>query len=150
MLLFFFLEIVCNSLLALANGMITYATDTNAPFDYQTTASYSCSSGYGLSGGDRVRTCVGSSAEPGEWSGTAPTCEGQFLSCMHCLYRIANLLHTNLRIKCLNKMVQISTLQQSLVIVCLYKTMELYPTPQQPHLMHLVPWQPMSVTLDLV
>ena len=57
------------------NGLITYATDLTDPFDYQTTATYSCSSSYGLSGGDRVRTCVGSSAGPGEWSGTAPVCE---------------------------------------------------------------------------
>ena len=58
------------------NGIITYAADTTSPFDYQTTASYSCDTGFGLSGGDSVRTCVSSSAGPGEWSGTAPTCEG--------------------------------------------------------------------------
>ena len=72
----FLLEIVCYSLPALANGLITYATNTTASFDYQTTASYSCGSGYGLSSGDKVRTCVGSQAGPGEWSGIAPICQG--------------------------------------------------------------------------
>ena len=71
-----FTAVKCSSLVAPTNGMITYATDTTAPFDYQTTATYSCISGFGLSGGDRVRTCVSSSAGPGEWSGIEPTCEG--------------------------------------------------------------------------
>ncbi len=56
--------------------MITYTTDTMAPFDYQTTATYTCDVGFGLLGGDLLRICVGSSSGPGEWSGTAPTCEG--------------------------------------------------------------------------
>ena len=51
-------------------------TDTMAPFDYQTTATYTCDVGFGLLGGDLLRICVGSSSGPGEWSGTAPTCEG--------------------------------------------------------------------------
>ncbi len=63
------------------NGLVTYATDTTSPFDYQTTATYSCDTGYGMSGGDTVRTCVSSTAGPGEWSGTVPTCEGVY-SCV--------------------------------------------------------------------
>ena len=42
-----------------------------------TTATYSCDPGFGLSGGDSVRTCTGSTENPGEWTGTAPTCEGK-------------------------------------------------------------------------
>ncbi len=42
-----------------------------------TNATYSCDTGYGLSGGNPVRTCVSSDSGPGEWSGTALTCEGQ-------------------------------------------------------------------------
>ncbi len=68
--------LTCASLTAPNNGMITYATDTTAPFDYQTTATYSCNPGYGLSGGDTVRTCTGLADSSGEWTGTAPTCEG--------------------------------------------------------------------------
>ena len=52
--------------------MITYATDTTDPFDYQTTATYSCDFGFRLSGGDTVRSCVALE----EWNGTAPICEG--------------------------------------------------------------------------
>ena len=66
----------CRSLTVPTNGVITYTADTTSPFDYQTTASYSCDAGFGLSGGNRVRTCVSSSSGPGEWSGIAPTCEG--------------------------------------------------------------------------
>ena len=61
--------------------MITYASDTTAPFDYQTTATYSCDSGLGLTSGDVVRSCVFSrtSSIGGDWSGTAPTCEGMIV-----------------------------------------------------------------------
>ena len=69
--------ITCSSLSPPTNAIINYATDTISPFDYRTTATYVCDSGFGLSGGNRVRTCVGSSAGPGEWNGTAPTCQGQ-------------------------------------------------------------------------
>ncbi len=58
------------------NGAITFSPES-FPTDYQTTASYSCNTGYGLSGGDRERTCVSSSSGPGEWSGIAPRCEGK-------------------------------------------------------------------------
>ncbi len=54
-----------------------YSTDTTEPFDYQTAATYICNTGYGLSVGDRVGICVGSSQGPGEWRGTAPTCQGK-------------------------------------------------------------------------
>ncbi len=72
-------EIVCPDLTEPTNGYIIYATDTIALFDYQTAATYSCDDGFGLLGGDLLRSCVGSSSGPGEWSGTAPTCEGKRL-----------------------------------------------------------------------
>ncbi|XP_064384964.1 uncharacterized protein LOC135333878 isoform X2 [Halichondria panicea] len=66
--------ITCSTLAPPMNGMIIYATDTTAPFDYQTTATYSCDAGYGLSVGDTVRTCSGSLEGDGYWTGTAPIC----------------------------------------------------------------------------
>lgn len=68
--------VVCSSLALPSNGFITYAIDTTSPFDYQTTATYGCNPGFGLSNEDRVRTCVSSATGPGEWNGTAPACEG--------------------------------------------------------------------------
>ncbi len=73
----FTVEIVCSDLTDPYNGVITYTTDTIAPFDYQTSATYSCDGGFGLLGGDLLRSCVGSSSGPGEWSGTAPIYEGK-------------------------------------------------------------------------
>ena len=60
------------------NGDITYAMDTTAPFDYQTRATYSCNPGYGLSGGDTVRTCTGTLDGNGDWTGIAPICRGRY------------------------------------------------------------------------
>ncbi len=73
-----FTAITCTSLIAPSNGDIDFVTDTTEPFDYQTTATYSCTTGYKLllTAGDRVRICIGSNAGPGEWSGAAPNCEG--------------------------------------------------------------------------
>ena len=63
---------MCPLLDALVNGQIMYDPDMTAPFDFGTTATYSCDSGYGLSGGTSVRTC-----ESEGWSGSAPTCQGE-------------------------------------------------------------------------
>ena len=43
-----------------------------AEFDFRTTATYGCNTGFGLSGGDTVSTCGGPT---GQWSGIAPSCE---------------------------------------------------------------------------
>ena len=41
-------------------------------------ASYSCVSGFGMSGGDATRTCGGDGSSPsGVWSGVAPSCGGR-------------------------------------------------------------------------
>ncbi len=69
--------ITCSGLSDPTNGMVNFAVDTTSPFDYQTRATYSCNSGYGLTSGDTVRTCEGSRNGPGEWTGTAPFCEGK-------------------------------------------------------------------------
>ena len=70
-------EVTCSSLAIPTDGFITYSPDTTSPFSSQTTATYSCANGYGLSGGDRSRTCMSSNSGPGEWNGNAPSCEGK-------------------------------------------------------------------------
>ncbi len=57
------------------NGFITFTEDATS-LGFMATATYGCDTEFGLSGGDRVSTCGSSSSGPGEWSGTAPTCEG--------------------------------------------------------------------------
>ena len=59
------------------NGDIEYTMDITASFDVTTTAMYRCDHGYSLVGGDTVRMCTGTSDSPaGDWTGTAPSCEG--------------------------------------------------------------------------
>ena len=56
------------------NGQISYDT---FDFDYGTTATYSCDTGFGLSGGDKERVCGGNGSSPnGVWNGVTPHCEG--------------------------------------------------------------------------
>ena len=75
---FFTIAIRCSVLPAVDNGKITYSTDTTEPYDYGTTATYQCDSGYELTGGDTVRTCTGDGSSPvGEWNGTLPVCAGK-------------------------------------------------------------------------
>ena len=68
--------IVCPSLNNPPNGQIEFTETSADAFNFQTMATYSCDTGYGLFGGDGVRTCVGSLSGPGVWSGIEPTCEG--------------------------------------------------------------------------
>ena len=69
--------IECSSLPFPTNGLISYGTDATSPYDYLTVATYSCSAGYGLIGGSRMRQCVSASSGDSGWSGTAPTCESE-------------------------------------------------------------------------
>ena len=65
--------ITCPGVPLLVNGVIAYS-DTPAPYDFGTMATYTCDTGYGLSG-DITRTCDGDGSSPnGVWSGSAPTC----------------------------------------------------------------------------
>lgn len=49
-----------------------------APFLRGTNATYSCDRGYGLDGGDVVRTCLMNGYSPdGVWSGMEPACVGE-------------------------------------------------------------------------
>ena len=57
--------------------MITYSINTE-PYDYGTTATYQCDSGYELRGGDTVRTCTDNGSSPvGRWNGIGPACAGE-------------------------------------------------------------------------
>ncbi len=56
--------------------MIAYSPDTTSPFDFGTTATYSCNDGYFLEG-EQTRSCAGDgSSTMGTWDLTAPTCTG--------------------------------------------------------------------------
>ena len=66
--IFFILAVVeCGNLTAPANGSVTHTVGTT----FNQTATYSCNTGYNLVG-DSTRTCQAT----GEWSGSAPTCQG--------------------------------------------------------------------------
>ena len=62
------------------NGVIVYSSDTTprAPYNYGTTATYQCDTGYEVTSGNSERTCTGDgSSSVGEWSGTtAAVCSG--------------------------------------------------------------------------
>ena len=69
---------MCPDITDPANGQIVFVVDTVAPYDLATTATYSCDSGYGLMGGDTVRTCEENGGSViGAWSGMAPSCGGK-------------------------------------------------------------------------
>ena len=71
---FFQIGITCVSLGSINNGQISYDSFT---LGYGTTATYSCDTGFGLSGRDRERVCGGNGSSPsGLWNGNAPHCEG--------------------------------------------------------------------------
>ena len=59
----------CGSLNAPANGQVTLTGTT-----FGQTATYSCNTGYNLCG-DSTHTCPAT----GQWSGSAPTCQGMLL-----------------------------------------------------------------------
>ena len=66
--IFFILAVVdCGNLTTPANGSVTHTVRTT----FNQTATYSCNTGYNLVG-DSTRTCQAD----GEWSGSAPTCQG--------------------------------------------------------------------------
>ena len=60
----------CGSLNATANGRVNHNDGTRIGH----TATYSCNTGYNLVG-DSTRTCQAT----GNWSGSAPTCQGTLL-----------------------------------------------------------------------
>ena len=67
---------------SLEYGTLTYSTGSvetvEDQYDFETTATYQCNSGYELTGGDTVRTCAGDGSSPvGQWNGTAPNCTGK-------------------------------------------------------------------------
>ena len=62
------------------NGQIVYSTNTTGEQVFGATSTYVCDSGFGLSGGERVRACSSdSSSTIGFWTGSAPSCLGETL-----------------------------------------------------------------------
>ncbi len=70
-------EITCSALPDIENGVIAYSSDTTEPYDYGTTATYECDTGYELTSGDKKSNCTKSGVNSeGIWNGTIPTCSG--------------------------------------------------------------------------
>ena len=71
-------EIICSELTAPDNGQVSYDRAVITSVQFQTTATYTCNSGYGLTGGNRSRVCDGDGRSYlGSWTGTAPGCGGK-------------------------------------------------------------------------
>ncbi len=66
----------CPDLSSLINGMIMYSAGSPGNRPFSSSATYSCSNGYTLTG-STTRTCVSG----GSWSGSAPTCKGEVMTC---------------------------------------------------------------------
>ena len=68
----------CSFLTTPSNGKLTFTNHSMGDEENSTTisiATYSCDSGFFLSGGNETRMCERDINEyRGEWSGTAPTC----------------------------------------------------------------------------
>ena len=76
----FTVAIVCSTLNEIANGLIAYSSDTVSPFDFGTTATYSCDEGFFLEG-NSTQTCEGDGSRvDGVWSGSAPVCAGTLIA----------------------------------------------------------------------
>ena len=76
--MFSFTVIKCSALPNIENGDIVYSDDISEPYDYGTTATYQCDSGYELTGGDTVRTCTGDGSSPVvQWNGIETKCTGK-------------------------------------------------------------------------
>ena len=71
-------NIMCPSLPEPLNGQVVSSTNTTGDQVFGATATYVCDSGFGLSGGERVRTCSSDgSSTIGFWTGSAPSCLGE-------------------------------------------------------------------------
>ena len=77
-------QIACLALPEPENGRIEYSSGSTGDQLFGVTAMYICESGFGLTGGERVRTCEGDGNSPvGTWTGNAPSCLGNFIQyCM--------------------------------------------------------------------
>ena len=76
----FFAVIECPTLIAPANGQVSYTTDMSSPFDIGTVATFSCDTGFSLNGTIATFTCADDDQADtiGTWGGTEPSCLGKF------------------------------------------------------------------------
>jgi len=73
----FILELTCNVIAIPADGSVVYSPDSTAPYDFGTTVSVSCDSGFVVMG-DETRACEIeiSGSTTADWTGTQPLCTG--------------------------------------------------------------------------
>ena len=70
--------ISCSVLSSILNGVIEYSMDVTDPFDYGTTATYTCNDGFFLESNSE-RICGGDgSTVTGSWEGMTPVCTGMY------------------------------------------------------------------------
>ncbi len=75
--LYLLVAITCSSLSLPDNGTIVFSPATSEPYQFGTTATYSCNNNFGLSTNE-ILTCGGDGSSPnGMWVGIVPTCVGK-------------------------------------------------------------------------
>jgi len=74
------LVVPCQPVTDPKNGVITCSLGDDGVLSYKDTCSYTCKTGYKLTGHD-TRTCM----SDGRWSGTKPTCSKGWKSCCLCI-----------------------------------------------------------------
>ena len=72
--------LMCTDLPAPDNGQVSYSPDTIPPYEFGTEATYTCNTGFGISSGNRTRTCGDINSEE-MWYGVAATCDRKFIYC---------------------------------------------------------------------
>ena len=81
------------------NGVVEFSETPSDLVSFQTIATYRCNSGFGLSGGDRVRTCIGSSSGGGEWTGSTPLCEGVYNKPSKCCILLTKVRNNHIKLQ---------------------------------------------------
>ena len=70
---------MCRSLTAPLNGSVTYSSNENDSFPFNSVATYNCDTGFSLVGNSN-RTCTGDgSSIIGAFNGVVPTCQGIYI-----------------------------------------------------------------------
>ena len=88
--------ITCPPLSNLTNGSVSYSNvpGQNNSYAFNVEATYSCDTGFSLVD-NNTRTCTGDgSSTTGSFNGEAPTCEGELMKTLNCIYTLFIIIYS--------------------------------------------------------